>query len=376
MIQAAAVALATATAVSIAPTRTAYASVLANASVTVTLSQNKIVHGFVNTGASAFADIGSNVTYSGSVNAVAGATGNVFALRTFLATASGNATSDGYALVAQQLGKASVNGGCSVVNANAHIVKRGACNATAAATGTASGGDVKRYGLVSANCGAIAASVDAKIKLRGDSFYRNDGYCDAIAAATATIDSTKTSVSTTLGVFSFGNSSAINANAHIVYHGAANVNTSCVAQPAIATLRFLPTISQSAQALAVNANGVRMVLPTVNTSCSATAGKPKAKMIHAGSAYGSATAFAVNIPVNKVFYGNISSQATATIINCNASVVKYGRVSTALATAIVGKAYGITNSEIRAPDSRYMIVDADDRAMIVDNDDRTMLVVA
>ena len=46
------------------------------------------------------------------------------------------------------------------------------------------------------------------------------------------------------------------------------------------------------------------------------------------------------------------------------------------AVSMVGRAFALANSEIRAPDDRYMIVGQEDRAMVVSAEERMMVVTA
>ena len=374
VIQAGVIAAVVAVAVSIEPKRIAYGSALGNAAVTVTVSQNKVVHGFASGICSASADVDANVTFAGSVLGLCGSTGYVSAQRTFQASANGNAGCDGYALVASLLGEATVACGASVVDANAHRVKYGKSNVTCEASGSVSG-DVTRYGKVMVLANAINASIDASIQLNGESFYRNDGYCLAYANASGIIDSTKTDVITTLGVFAFGNGSS-QAGAFIIYPGKANVTASITAQPVIATFIFNQSASATATTTAISANGVRMVLPSASGSASSKSNNPKARMRYAASCNGMASVSSVKALGGKLLYADSSVIGNAAAINCTATKIQYGAVSTAIATALVGRAYGIANSEISAPDDRYMIVEAVDRTMFIDNDDRMMLVAA
>ena len=63
-------------------------------------------------------------------------------------------------------------------------------------------------------------------------------------------------------------------------------------------------------------------------------------------------------------------------LDSTATRIKQGQVSDVLATALVGRAYALANSEIRAPDDRYMIVGQEDRAMVVSAEERMMVVTA
>lgn len=376
VIRAAAIATAAAIAVSAAPKRVVYGHAYGNAAVAVTVSQNKIIHGFATGICSASADVNEIVTFSGSAIGTAGATGYIFALLATQSSAFGQASCFGYALMAQQLGDASVTSGATVVDATAYRIKKASCNVTCGATGSASGGDIKRYGKVLASCGVISPSIEASVMLSGDIFYRHDGYCIGNASASASIDPDKTSVITTIGVFNFGNGAVTQANAYVCHPGSANVSGLCTAQPVNATFIFKPTAASNATAVNISANGVRMVLPTVSASASAKSNNPKAKMRYVATSTGVASANAVTSMANKVVYSDCLSIAGALVVKCDGTRVLQGRVNAAIATALVGRAYGITNSEISAPDERYMIVEFEDRSMIVDFEDRTILVAA
>lgn len=372
VIRTGAVAAAIAVAVSVEPKRTAYASAFGNAAATVTVSQNKIVHGFSTGIGSSSADAEANVTFAGAVNGIAISTGYVAAQRTFQASASGNAGCTGYALAASLLGEATVSCGASIVDANAHRVQYGKSSVTCGATGTSAPDGVTRYGSVLAPASAIIASIDASIKLNGESFYRNDGYCLAYANATGAIDPTKTEVITTLGVFAFGNSSA-QANAFIIHPGHSNATTSVTAQPVIATFIFNQAATADAAAYKVDANGVRVVLPTASGNASATANKPKGRMRYAAACIGMAEASSVLALGGKLLHADVGASAIASVVNCAGNTIQYGRVTTASATALTGRAYGITNSEISAPDDRTMFAGSEDRSMIVSGEDRLMM---
>jgi len=70
------------------------------------------------------------------------------------------------------------------------------------------------------------------------------------------------------------------------------------------------------------------------------------------------------------------SLAMAVTLDSTATRIQQAHVADVLATALVGRAFALANSEIRAPDDRYMIVGQEDRAMIVFAEERLMVVTA
>ena len=72
----------------------------------------------------------------------------------------------------------------------------------------------------------------------------------------------------------------------------------------------------------------------------------------------------------------IASLAMAVSLDSTPTLLKFGQVDSVMATALVGRAYALANSEIRAPDDRYMIVGQEDRAMVVSAEERMMVVTA
>ena len=66
----------------------------------------------------------------------------------------------------------------------------------------------------------------------------------------------------------------------------------------------------------------------------------------------------------------------AITLDSAATRIHQGHVADVMATALVGRAYAVANSEIRAPDDRYMIVGQEGRAMVVSAEERMMMVTA
>lgn len=92
-----------------------------------------------------------------------------------------------------------------------------------------------------------------------------------------------------------------------------------------------------------------------------------------------ATLASVNSSVRAyaTFTANVTaSLAMAVTLNSVPTLTHAGHAIGDPAVSMVGRAYALANSEIRAPDDRYMIVGQEVRAMIVSAEERMMVVTA
>lgn len=401
---------------SVAPTRITFASAFGDAVVSVSLTQTHTIQARATGTANASVDVSPTLQYSGASFAVASATGNGAVSRDVFATAGGDATCYAEALTAQAIGTASASSASSVVLADAHIVFPGRSLTPCVATGSASG-DVTRYPTVLAGWGEVLyRRGEASVKRTGTSFYEHDGYVlNARASASSDIPQDRVKIIATLGAFDFSDSTG-SANSFIRHPGRALGIGITTAEPAPAIHVHRPRVTAQATASATT-TGIRVVKTAASADAQGVAFSPKARINHAARGTGtaqttvSATGLRMALGHSEVWaYGSLASaiqfgvQYRATVLAsastsasaapkhrhagyvntiANATVGKAdlmltlaARVNTTMATALVGSARAIANSEVRAPNDRYMVPSAEDRAMTVYAEERTMVVTA
>ena len=419
VVRAVVVATAAATVASSEPTRTTYATAHGDAAVAVSLTRTHTIQARATGAASVSSSIEPTLRFAGASVATATATGNGAVRRDVWATAGGDATCTADALTAQAIGEAQATAVSTVDLALAHIIHPGRSVTLCEASSSASG-DVTRYAVAFLTYGYAGPSWgEASVKRNGNSYFEHDGYSLATSTATSLVDQSKTKIIATLGTFDFGNGTS-GANSFIVYSARATgtgINTS---QPVVATHIYRPTATATATAT-IAADATRVVMPAatglgesltygpkarikyVATSTSnavasvtqalavrmamaqqdgATAGATLAEGIVFGMQHwgaSGATLASVNSSVRAyaTFTANVTaSLAMAVTLNSVPTLTHAGHAIGDPAVSMVGRAYALANSEIRAPDDRYMIVGQEVRAMIVSAEERMMVVTA
>lgn len=398
------------------PNRVVFASAAGDASVSVHLTQTHTVQSKGVATAGAVSSANPTFKYAGACIGVATVRGNAAVRRDVVASAGGDSTCTAEALTAQAIGEATATSASSVELANAHIVFPGWALTPCVATGTGTG-DVTRYPTVLAGYGEIVFTRgEASVKRNGTSFYARDGYVlNATAGATCEVPQDRVKIIATLGSFDYCDSTGV-AKPFVKHSCFSSVNGIATANQVIAThVRRADSYAQANSIATITP--IRTVLPTASYTCTATAYALKALTNHAARSFvdaqvsasapgvrttmGDAIHKATSDVVGILNYGNqhratASDSTTATgsasakqrhagRVNETASVLggqavgvrkSFGRVDTTMATALVGRAYALVNSEIKAPDDRYMTVPAEVRVMYVAAEDRTMVVTA
>ena len=419
VVRAVVVATAAATVASSEPTRTTYASAHGDAAVVVSLTQTHTIQARATGTASVSSSIEPTLKFAGSSVATAIATGNGAVRRDVWATAGGDATCTADALTAQAIGEAQAFAVSTVDLALAHVIHPGRsvtlCEASSAAIG-----DVTRYPTVLLTYGYSGPSWgEASVKRNGNNYFEHDGYSLATSTATSLVEQDKTKIIATLGTFDFGNGTS-GANSFIVYSARATGTATNTPQTVPATHIYRPTASTAGTATGT-ADATRVVMPTATGLGESITYGPKARIRYASSGAGvmgasvvqalgvrmamaqqdGATASATlaeGIVFGMQHWGatdvglagvttqsradvayaatGIASLAMAVTLDSTPTLLKFGQVDAVMATALVGRAYALANSEIRAPDDRYMIVGQEDRAMVVSAEERMMVVTA
>jgi len=419
VVRAAVVAVAAATVVGSAPTRTTYAAAFGDAAVSVSLTQTHTIQARATGSANVSSSIESALKLAGASTATATAAGAAAVRRDVWATAGGDATCTANALVADAIGEAQATAVSTVDLAQAHIVHPGSANTLCVANAAATG-DVTRYALVLLTHGLSGLSWgEASIKRNGNSYFEHDGYSLSSSTAVSSVEQDKTEIIVTLGAFDFGNSSS-HADSFIAYSARVIGLAADSVQPVVATLIHNPkAVGAGTASFAAEATRVAMPFASAQADGLSYAVKARIRYVAAGGdtakavavqAFGVQTvaAYANNfagadVPVAVVFgtqhRGEINSHiatcsvqqanavmkysviaqgsmAVAVTLNSVAVLIKQGRVFDALAAALVGKAFAVANSDIRAPDDRYMIVGQQNRTTIVSAQKRLMVVTA
>lgn len=363
-----------------------------------------------------------NIIYSGGCNVIATATGQATIPHDVPATATGSATATGTAIAAQALGESLANTTASIVQANGIRIKPGSSNTTASAAGVSINGNVTRRPLANTTAGVGYTRAEGSLKLNGNSFYSHDGYViagDGAATCVADIDQTLMETIITGGVGNTGSCEAtaaafikMSANSyagslsidgytiHMLLHtkyGAATNTASCAAtaigvkqRPASAT-GSLASASATAKALMQYAG--RALTPGDNASIvSATPTRIRAGIVTGDLAASSlmSSTFGYQYFAEAESAATLAAdadpavtyQAGAAGVVGNAQSESKGFVTHkaaangAMALSLTIKATGLTNSDVKAPDGRYMTVQDDDRILIVPFEERTLLVAA
>ena len=419
VVRAVVVATAAATVASSEPTRTTYATAHGDAAVVVSLTQTHTIQARATGTASVSSSIEPTLKFSGSSVATAIVTGNGAVRRDVWATAGGDATCTADALTAQAIGEAQAFAVSTVDLALAHIIHPGRSGTLCEASGEASG-DVTRYPTVLLTYGYSGPSWgEASVKRNGNDYFEHDGYSLATSTATSLVEQDKTKIIATLGTFDFGNGTS-GANSFIVYSARATGTAINAPLMVPATHIYRPTASTTGTATGT-ADATRVVMPTATGLGESITYGPKARIRYASSGAGAmgasvvqalgvrmamaqqdgATAgatLAEGIVFGMQHWGatdvglagvttqsradvayaatGIASLAMAVTLDSTPTLLKFGQVDAVMATALVGRAYALANSEIRAPDDRYMIVGQEDRAMVVSAEERMMVVTA
>lgn len=373
----------------------------------------------VATAAATVASSEPTLKFAGSSVATAIATGNGAVRRDVWATAGGDATCTADALTAQAIGEAQAFAVSTVDLALAHVIHPGRsvtlCEASSAAIG-----DVTRYPTVLLTYGYSGPSWgEASVKRNGNNYFEHDGYSLATSTATSLVEQDKTKIIATLGTFDFGNGTS-GANSFIVYSARATGTATNTPQTVPATHIYRPTASTNGTATGT-ADATRVVMPTSTGLGESITYGPKARIRYASSGAGvmgasvvqalgvrmamaqqdGATAgatLAEGIVFGMQHWGatdvglagvttqsradvayaatGIASLAMAVTLESRPTLTQAAHAIGDPAVSVVGRAYALANSEIRAPDDRYMIVGQEDRAMVVSAEERMMMVTA
>ncbi len=415
VVRAAVVAVAVAT-VAVAPTRFTFAHAFGDAAVSVTLTQTHTIQARASGSAGSSVNVEPTLQYAGFSYAAATATGNGAVRRDVFATAGGDATCYAEALTAQALAEAVATMGSTVIDCAAHIVHPGRSLTPCEATGEAAG-DVTRYPVALAGYGQVEfARGEASVKRNGTSFYEHDGYVlNATSTATSEIPQDRVKIIATLGSFDYGDSTG-SATPFVKQTARSSATGYNTAVAAAGVLTHRPTAAAVGTANAT-ATATRAAEPAATAEAGATHLTIKARVNHASHAIGTAeatvTATGVRMTIGDaqgiaqasvatgILFGTQhfangtgsstgASNATAKqkhlawatttaelgAVGVLPTWIQAGRVNDAMATALVGSAKAVTNSEVKAPDDRYMRVPEEARDMIVYAEERTMVVTA
>lgn len=402
----------------VAPTRITFAGAYGDAVVNVTLSQTHTVHARASGTAQAQVSVAPTLKFAGASTANASSFGAGAVRRDVFASAGGDATASGEALTAQNIGSATASAS-STVDATAHIIHPGRSVQLCTAQGQGTG-DVTRYPVVLTGFGEVTYTrAEASLQLSSNAFKYLDGYVPAgfaISTASGEIPQDRVKIIATLGSFDFADSTATS-RAFLVTPGRAISTCVITAQAVVATHIQRPSVNAVAEASA-SAHGARNVLPVASANADGVSYAPKARIKHATQGAGTAVATNVsasglrtangytevwaygsnakpiefgvqyrataavsasatsNAAAKQRFAGHVIALAQAALGQAVGTPIKAARVNATLATATVGRAYAAANSEVRAPDDRYMLPSAEDRGMTVYAEERTMVVTA
>lgn len=262
------------------------------------------------------------------------------------------------------------NGTCAS-NATAFIIQRGSASgvatsldmaeielmlhtihgeATGIATSTASANGT-RVRMASANAQALMTI----ISIIKPSIRHAAGATGALASLS--LVGQIVGVRTTFGAVSgiIGSSELVSSYYGVQFSGDAMATATCEAIQAIANYTMLAEASGIAGCVAAN---------------------PIPGKQHFGSASGNAASSAPDCLARQKFAGAAQGNAGANVISITANTGYAGSINTTMASSLSIQANGMTNSDVKAPDERYMMVQQEDRAMFIPPEERILLVAA
>ena len=337
------------------------------------------------------------------------------------AEASADAGAYGDALTAQAIGDASAAAQATVEQSKAHVIHPGVVRLMSVANGVAAS-DVTRYAVVAQPLGrALPAWGEASVRRKGQAFFEHDGYVDAVALGGVAVDHDKTRVVVTYGAFDFGNTQ-MDARTFIMYSAQARGDVKAAGLAAIANHVFRPRTDEQAVGRGEGiADGVRVVNPASEALAQVVGYNSTPRVRYAARAVAAATGTTEQaqarrmavvrqaqataratlmqpIVLGRQYWGQsttgwgesdgLQAQANvhylintdvavagATAVDCVGSIIFQGAVDDAIATALWGRAYALLNSDVRAPDERYMLLPPEDRHMLVAAQDRVMVTI-
>lgn len=440
VVRAVVVATAAATVASSEPTRTTYATAHGDAAVAVSLTQTHTIQARATGTASVSSSIEPTLRFAGASVATATATGNGAVRRDVWATAGGDATCTADVLTAHAIGEAQATAVSTVDLALAHIIHPGRsvtlCEASSSASGDVTRYAVAflTYGYAGPSWG------EASVKRNGNSYFEHDSYSLATSTASFGIANALTSTIVTQPIYAsmqcIGQSKAFVIQPAQCLGLGSSLDQPSLAQSVQSKYGALQTTAESnASADAVRIKmasaesesvGIQYILKPAIKQAASSFGSIASSYSEVGdslrTAFAGASGFFGNADLIETSYGvqhfadaesvasntgttsalqhfmahassiascvaakpihgtqhraTVSDSGQATADRVPLSVLRQGGIDTTMATALVGRAYAIANSEIRAPDDRYMIVGQEVRAMIVSAEERMMMVTA
>jgi len=417
VVRAVVVAAAAATVANVNQTRITFGSALADAGVVVTLTQTQTIQARSNATATASSSLSPTLLFAGRSTAFAEATGNGAVIRDVFASAGGDATCTAEALTAQAIGAATATMESSVVLAKPHLIRPGASLRYGELSSSVTG-NVTRYTLIpTTNFGEASGRGEASHKIYPNNYFRHDGYVlRAMAGASSQILQDRIVTISTIGSFQFAECDGTSRS--FIRYSARSLATGITTRLQASAIHIQRGRVNALAQANITANALRTRQGAAVAFADVAPNAPRARILQASRASASAaavvsvtqrrTAFAAAVSAAQsavpfaILYGtqhrttvnalaettgiglafqrfagtSLSAIAELQARSVDGYRVAAGSVSTTMASATVGRAFGLTNSEVLAPDDRYMRVSAEERAMAVAIEERTMMVTA
>lgn len=403
--------------VTVSQSRITFGTVNADANVVVTLTQTHTIAGRSSANAIVSSSLSPTLVYAARSNAVAQAAGSASIRRDVFAFAGGDATCTAEALTAQAIGAASATMASTVVQAKAHRIRPAASLRYAEASSSASS-KVTRYTLIpTTGFGIGNGRGEASKKTYPNNYFKHDGYVlRAMAESTGQIPQDRVVTIATIGSFQF--SEANGASNSFIRYSARSLATGITTRLQASAIHIQRGRVNALAQANITANALRTRQGAAVAFADVAPNAPRARILQASRASASAaavvsvtqrrTAFAAAVSAAQsavpfaILYGtqhrttvnalaettgiglafqrfagtSLSAIAELQARSVDGYRIAAGSVSTTMASATVGRAFGLTNSEVLAPDDRYMRVSAEERAMAVAIEERTMMVTA
>lgn len=312
----------------------------------------------------------------GAVVAASTATANATAIRQKMAQVSATSNATNYVITASANYKTRAAGQLAVSTAIPASAKRTAYSSSNSALGSASIVEANYAMQHFAQAEATSASIGESQALQ---IFSVVAVSDAVVSAAKPIPGTQHRATVAAQALSEAGMPAFLTNyaGHAQGNGVASLIQSLFGTQHRATVAAtsgatanLPSSLVKYAAQGVASSGAVLLGSTYGTQ-------------HQAGCFALSTASGVSAVASMTWMADTAPAITVLVANTNgwingsnSSYTQIIRAPIQMATALVGKAYAIANSDVRAPYDRLMVVPAEDRVMTVPAEDRTMVVTA
>lgn len=367
VISAAATAIAAAAIATAAPTRLVYASASGVAQSTLVVPPSQVVLAASANTSSVASSATAGVVFKGAATGNANAWGSATIIRYIPASAGNDATSFGTAIPMSKLGEAQGTGSASAA-VTAHIRFKSKATVLGTAVGQAAG-DVVRYAKANATAGgSLDTWAEATLLKQGEVGHLLDGFVrGAWGRAVGHVEQDKTSVLLTLGAFDYGTS--YGSAEPIIKYTAAAIGESTSYSVKVAPRSIYKPKATNTAAVLLMADATVIKLPAVNAAATCDVYSARASINYSVKAVDNAVAFSSVSPTKIIPADSVSIIGIATG-NASASLDILGYAEGN--ASCDAEALAVTNADVLAHATRYMLVPAANRSMVVESQEYIM----